>query len=322
MALSVCSPPAAAATRAGAAARLAVTGYQEESSPVRDIAASAAALTTVGVDGINLTRSGTGVTRPDRLALRQLAATHRRHLRATLLVGNFDDKVDDFSEPIAHRLLANPAATTAVARTLARLVRRQHWDGITVDLESLRRRDRAGLTRFVRALAKALPTGRTVSVDVSNMTHAAQFDAAGYDLRALGRAADEIVLMGYDQHGTWENVPGPVGALAWQRAGLRILLAAVPRRKVTLGVAGYGYAWRPHANVYVSDRRARELVRSGHGHARFDRRVGEWTTTLRDGSTLWWSDARSLALRAQLATRLHLHGLAVWSLGLSDPITA
>jgi spore germination protein YaaH len=186
----------------------------------------------------------------------------------------------------------------------------------------LRRRDRAGLTRFVRTLAAALPTGRTVSVDVSNMTEAAQFNAAGYDLRALGRAADEIVLMGYDQHGTWENVPGPVGALAWQRAGLKVVLAAVPRRKVTLGVAGYGYAWRPHANVYVSDRRARELVRSGDGHARFNSRVGEWTARLADGSTLWWSDARSLALRAQLATRLHLHGLAVWSLGLSDPVTA
>jgi spore germination protein YaaH len=170
-------------------------------------------------------------------------------------------------------------------------------------------------------LAAALPKGRTVSVDVSNMTNPARYRTAGYDLHALGRAADEVVLMGYDQHGTWENHPGPVGALAWQRAGLKIVLAAVPRRKVTLGVAGYGYAWRPHSNVYISDRHARKLVRSDGGRAHFDRHRGEWTATLNDGSTLWWSDARSLALRATLAARLHLHGLAVWSLGMSDPIT-
>jgi spore germination protein YaaH len=48
--------------------------------------------------------------------------------------------------------------------------------------------------------------------------------------------------------------------------------------------------------------------------------VGEWTARLRDGSTVWWSDARSLARRTQFAWVLHLHGLAVWSLGLSDPI--
>jgi spore germination protein len=48
------------------------------------------------------------------------------------------------------------------------------------------------------------------------------------------------------------------------------------------------------------------------------RRVGEWTAHLPDGSTVWWSDARSYAVRARLAASLHLHGLAVWSLGLSD----
>ena len=48
--------------------------------------------------------------------------------------------------------------------------------------------------------------------------------------------------------------------------------------------------------------------------------MGDWTATLSDGSTLWWSDTRSYALRVALARHEHLHGLAVWSLGESDVI--
>ena len=101
-----------------------------------------------------------------------------------------------------------------------------------------------------------------------------------------------------------------------------IVLRAVPRAKVTLGVAGYGYAWRPHSNYQLSDARARALVTADRATSRFDAAVGEWTATLSDGSTLWWSDARSYQLRATLARELRLRGLAVWSLGLSDPIAA
>jgi spore germination protein YaaH len=176
------------------------------------------------------------------------------------------------------------------------------------------------LTSFVRSLRAALPAQASLAIDIQNNGSAAAFAANGYDLGAIGAAVDELVLMGYDQHGTWENTPGPVGALSWQRRGLRIILRSVPAAKLTLGVAGYGYAWRPHANVMLSDAGARALVAHDHGSARYDRTVGEWTAKLHDGTTLWWSDARSFARRVSLVRAEHLRGLAVWSLGLSDPL--
>jgi spore germination protein YaaH len=155
------------------------------------------------------------------------------------------------------------------------------WDGISVDLESLTARDTPGLTSFVQTLHNGLGPAKTISIDLQNSTRPSEFAAAGYDLQAIARTVDEVVLL----------------------------------------VAGYGYAWRPHSKEQVSDERARALAAAGHAKRRFDRRAGEWTATLRDGSTLWWSDARSYRLRVALARRLHLQGLAVWSLGLSDPIT-
>jgi spore germination protein YaaH len=126
--------------------------------------------------------------------------------------------------------------------------------------------------------------------------------------------------MAYDEHGTWENQPGPVGALAWQLEGLAALRAQVPADQIDLSQAGYGYAWRPHRNVQLSDAQARRLVAADRATARFDSSVGEWTASLPDGSTLWWADARSFALRVTVARNQHLHGLAVWDLGDSDPL--
>jgi spore germination protein YaaH len=314
-ALVLAGSTSAGSTSAGAAAprrHLAVVGFQEESSALRLIDRSAAALTTVGVDGVNLVASGSSVTPVSAAARRQLARAHRLHLRAELLVGNFLG--DDFDEAVAHRLLASPANVERVARHLARVARRQHWDGLCIDLESLTARDRAGLTAFLRALRRHLPH-RSLTIAVQNNPTAAAYRANGYDLRAIGRIVDRVELMAYDQHGPWEDTPGPVGSLRWQRTGLHALLRLVPRRKVDLGVAGYGYAWRPHSNDMLSDRQARRLAGR---HARWVSRVGEWTATLPDGSTLWWSDARSYRLRAELASTERLHGLAVWSLRLSD----
>lgn len=83
---------------------LSVTGYQEEGSPVSAIDPSAGAMTTVWVDGVNLAPSGHAVGAPDAAALRQLAAAHGHGSKAILLIGNWSNAVNDFSEPLLHGL--------------------------------------------------------------------------------------------------------------------------------------------------------------------------------------------------------------------------
>jgi spore germination protein len=299
---------------------LAVLGFQEEDGPLSRIDASAAALSTVGVDGVNLLPGGASVTAPGKRGLAQLARAHANGLKAILLIGNFDESIEDFNEAMAYALLGDPAHVSAVAAQLSSYVRAQGWDGISVDLESLAPRDTSGLVAFVGDLRHDLPTTAVVNVDVTNYTKAGEYRATGYDLSALGAAADEITLMAYDQHGPWEKHPGPVGALAWVRAGLAVVLKSIPAAKIDLGIAGYGYAWRPSGDVQLGDEEARALIASQHATAKFKKSVGEWTAKLKDGSTIWFSDARSYRLHAELALAEHLHGVAVWSLGLSDPL--
>ena len=306
---------------ATAAPALAVTGYAEEGTANGAIDASAAAMTTVGVDGININSAGTSAPAPDAGALTLLAKAHADHLRAEFLVGNYSSSIGDFDPTALDKLLSSPTNINSVVATVVNAVNAQGWDGVTVDFESILGKDAQGLVTFSTALKKAMPAGKTVSIDVTAFETAAEYAANGYNLSALGGVVDRVALMAYDQHGpTWNGV-GPIGGLPWQETCLRQLLTKVPAAKVDLGVAGYGYTWpKTGTGVQVSDAQARQLVTADGSTAVWDSVQGEWTATLKNGTVMWWSDAKSWPLRATLAQKYAVHGMALWSLGLSDPL--
>jgi hypothetical protein len=55
----------------------------------------------VGVDGVNLDAAGAKVSTPAPSTLALLARAHTDGLRTELLIGNFDNAIDDFSPKIA-----------------------------------------------------------------------------------------------------------------------------------------------------------------------------------------------------------------------------
>ena len=298
---------------------LAVLGFQQESSSPHLIDRNAGALTQVGVDGVNLSGPGQ-VSAPDQAARRQLARARSDGLPAVLLVGNWSNRVNDFYEPLAHQTLGSRTATARATASLARDVVRGGWNGVSVDLESLAPRDRSGLTRFVADLRADLPAGDSLTVCLTASTSLAGYRASGYDPAGLVAHVDQIVLMTYDDHGPWENTPGPIGPLPWQQASVRAMERVVAPSHVLMGVADYAYAWRPHSNDSLTVQQARALAARWHAQPRWVARVGEWTADLSDGSKVWWSDARSISRRMTLARTLGVHGIAVWSLGTGDAL--
>ncbi len=266
-------------------------------------------LDTVGVDGVVLTgRGGVSAVTAQSRALRRAARAAGRP--PVLLVSNYDDRIGDFDEPRAHRMLTVPRFRTAAVRALVR--RAAGFSGVQIDLESLRRRDARGLTTFTRAVRRALPAGKTLSMAFMASGNARGYAARGYDLGALPRVLDVAVLMAYDQHGPWSG-RGPIAAMPWVRAELRYFLTRVPRSQVDLGAAAYGYQWGGGASE-VTVPQARRLAGS---RAVWSDRLGEWHATLPNGRTLWWDDARSVDLRRRVAVAQRLHGVAIWQIGSS-----
>jgi spore germination protein len=304
-----------------------ITGYAEEGATSNaQLAASAHQLTQVGVDGVNLTPDGAGVTAPDDAARRLLAEAHVHHLTASLLFSNWSDAINDFSDPLAERMFDSPANIHSAVKALVGEVKAGGWDGVTIDLESLNqwgasghtRDDNSGLVSFVTALRSALGP-RSLSICLTATT--GSYTDLGYDTSVLAQHVDDIVLMAYDQHGpTWSKA-GPVGGFPWVNASVASLMKTVPAAKIQLGVGEYGYTWPKHGTgTTYSVTGARALVKSHSATAVWSPSQLEWHSTFSNGETIWWSDGRSYAARLALARRLHLAGVAVWSLGQSDPL--
>ncbi|CAN5135017.1 hypothetical protein BH11ACT2_BH11ACT2_18540 [soil metagenome] len=310
---------AAVSTAVAANARQWVTGYADADTSYAQLAASSDTLTTVAIDGVNLIHDGAAVSSPSSANLRSLADAHSLGKRGELLVGNFDEHVGDFSPRLAAGLLESPAHIASVVTALAAEAQKHSWQGVTVDFENLDRTDGAGLTRFVRALDKAL--GPTRSVTVALMATTGSYGSLGYQLQSLARYADRFVLMAYDQHGTWSG-PGPVGGTPWVAKTLTPLLHRVAPSRIDLGIAGYGYTWPSDGSTgsAVSAARARSMVAADGAKPIWNKKQGEWHATLSNGTQLWWSDKRTFAARNALARHLHLNGVAVWSLTLADPL--
>ncbi|MGZ6733650.1 MAG: glycosyl hydrolase family 18 protein [Nocardioides sp.] len=313
--------PSSLATSAQARpAGLSVTAWVLSGDDPSVVRANASGVSMLSIDGVTLQPSGRTITDPDQANAAQLArAGHAAGLHVEIVLSNYSNRLGDFDRAAAHRLLSSAAHRHRVARQLARAVRQGGYDGVNVDLELVQRRDGAGLVALVRALQRRMPHARTVSVDVSAQSSTAAYRDHGYLLRRLGRFANVIDLMTYDDHGPGWSGPGPIGPLAWQRTTMTALLEQVPRHKARLGFGGYGYTWPTHGTGRsVTDDEARRLVADDGANATWNGAAGEWTARLSAGTVLWWADARSYALRLQLARDLGVGGVAVWRLGSVD----
>jgi spore germination protein len=313
---------AAPADAAATLPTLDVTGFVLEGADPDLVDASAASLDVVGVDGVLVAADGASVSSPSLDAEAQRDAAHARGLQAQLLVSNYDERIGDFSEPVASALLSSPANRSAVAADLASRVSTGGWDSLMVDLEGLTAGDSAGLTAFASELRAAVGPDVRLDVALQASTTVEGYGDLGYDVPALAASLDHLTLMAYDQNGPWEpDDPGPVGSLDWTIDSLAALTALAPTDQVVLGVAGYGYRWGGDEPAgQISDEEARDRVGDAGGSARWDSTAAEQTATLADGAVLWWQDARSLDTRVELARGLGLAGVAVWSLDLSDPV--
>ena len=298
------------------AARATVLGYVESGDGLSVLRRNLPALTDVGVDGVNISAAGASVSLPDENAKTMLAVTHRAGKSAELLVGNFSSVEGDFDPVAAHLLFVSARHRKDV---IAGLVTQAHngWNGIQLDFESLDGSDRTGLSRFTSELRAALPTRTTLSMAVMASTTASGYRDNAYDLPVLAGQLTQVVLMAYDQHGPTWTTAGPVGGLPWVELAMATMLRSVPRSKAVLGVAGYGYTWPTHgAGTQLGDAASRRSATAPV----WDATEAEWHSPLRGGGSIWWSDARSLQVRRTLSRRLGVHGVAVWSLGLCDPL--
>ncbi len=224
---------------------------------------------------------------------------------------------DGFDGQAVAAALSNPATSSRLISQIAGLAG-DGWDGVVLDFEGLPPTVRAAYPAFVTALHQAMP-GRRLLVASPAYLDPASPEAAGYDLGTLDRAGDGVVWMAYDQHFPGSE-PGAVAELGWVRDSLAVAVQSVPRQRLLLGVAGYGYRWdRANGATPLTFPDAERMAASSGASTQLDPAAAETQIRTPDGATAWFSGAIAITAHAELANTFNLAGVALWRVGAEDP---
>lgn len=308
--------------------------YTGQQNSYDAVAAFASQLSIVSVDVFGVQMDGS-IAGGDELGLAAYART--QSIRTYACIGNYnsDPAINDFDPALAHAVVGPYKAV--LIEGLVNLAREGGYEGINIDFENLAYseniiEDRTAFSTFIQELADALhANGFKLMVSVPGKTEDAIENTWAYpfDLASLGRNADYLQLMTYDQHGTWSE-PGPISGADWVEECLNYTSSIVEPGKLFIGLPAYGYDWDlsasdPAQGVYSAlsfswmDIPAL-LAKPGS--------VVHWDLASRSPSVTysengheheaWYETPESIRAKVELIAKYNLAGLSFWSLGQED----
>ena len=323
---------AASVLRAQAAERLFY--YVDREDSYRSLVAHVDQITVLGPQVYTVDSLGLVYGSLDR---RVLALAKAHGVKVMPLVVN-----EGFNQPALRRLLGDSAARSRAIASLVELCRRNGYWGIQFDIENINLQDRDRFTSWFSDAASALhAAGFTISAAIVHQTddlpgptgyHRFLADSwRTFDIAALGRAADFLSVMSYDQH-TRRTPPGPVAGMPWVRSVVDYFLEYVPPGKLSLGIPLYGDYWSVRSDP--SPDRVRTSANSvswtwGSGIVERNGATIRWDdvqqvpyASFEVGGTFEWiflENARSFSAKVALMREKKLRGFSAWVLGPEDP---
>ena len=303
-----------------------LTGYvvSDNDFAINGVDTNAQYLTTVAATGGYIATDGTFNSLGVQNAL---VHAHLQGARAELVVQNFNlantNINADFDPKLAHQVLKSDANQARFISALKATLVSEGWDGVVIDFETLNVSDQPAFVHFLKELHKSLGS-KIRMVTAVPPRDPGYATSMGYDYKAIAANTDVVNVMTYNQHDPTGSA-GPIGTPSWITGVILNAEKYVPKNKLQLGIAGYGYAWGPGVKTFtntVTAAQARSIVAKDGSTAKFDPIAAEWTATLHDGTVLWWNGAESITARVKLAKQLGIEGAALWEISNSAPVKA
>ncbi len=237
------------------------------------------------------------------------------------LLNNSDGTTWNVPEMAA--MLHNPQARQRLVRESMERVVEARQAGLVLDFEQVPDKSQADFTTFISEMAAGLH-----GAGVKLMVALPAADWA-YDYATIGRHADAIILMNYDDH--WlTSPPGPIAPQDWFANNINTMLQLVPREKLVMGVANYAYDW-PDKKGYAAHETAQSesfqqavvTALESESGIHFDPDSLNLDYDYYDEHdhvhTVWMLDGVTAYNELRTAERAGVRGTALWRLGTEDP---
>jgi spore germination protein YaaH len=324
-------PPEAEATREdvlGPEKRIAMGFYTDAEGPVPSSKDSMMKHINV-LDEVAFfwyTFDGTGKIIPSgKIDLSIKDAAQKNKAKAYALVHNMVG--GGFDANLAHKVLANAGTRSNFINNLVNLTIKDKWDGISIDIEKAPPADRNNFSAFVDELQKALKAKDKVlniSIPAKFVDYQADLWSGAYDYAAIGKSADQVVLMTYDEHGMG-TTQGPIASHHWVDKVIKYAIGKIPKEKIVMGLPVYSFDWgsnKPNMPAYLSYAQSLEQAKKYGVEVLYNEgeQVPHYSYTAGGiRHEVYLENAKSLGIKLDYAKKHQLHGVAIWRLGMEDP---
>lgn len=193
-------------------------------------------------------------------------------------------------------------------------------DGINIDFEYMNGSDKDVFSRFIIELAPRLKEYRKVlSVDVTAPDGSENWSLC-YDRYKIGKVADYIIFMAYDQYGSSSNKAGTTAGADWVEININKFLGQeeVDANKLILGMPFYTRLWSEKNNELDSTVVLMKTIESklpSNIQRIWDENLKQYYVEYEKDGTIykmWLEEEESIKAKFALMKNYNLAGAAYW----------
>jgi cellulose synthase/poly-beta-1,6-N-acetylglucosamine synthase-like glycosyltransferase/peptidoglycan/xylan/chitin deacetylase (PgdA/CDA1 family) len=137
----------------------------------------------------------------------------------------------------------------------------------------------------------------------------------------MGKAADKVFLMDYDEHDP-SSGPGPIASQQWFVDHMKAALTKIPAQKAILAIGSYGYDWHDNKPENMTIEECWLAASDSDTKPVFDKVSGNSTFSYEENGSvhnIWMLDAAAAWNQLRAVDSQGVSGVALWRLGSEDP---
>ena len=218
------------------------------------------------------------------------------------------------------KMLSDYKSRENVINQIIKYIKQYNLDGINIDFEGMYETDKDNFSRFLIEIRPRLnEIGAVLSVDVTAPDGAPEWSLC-YDRYTIGKVADYVMFMAYDQYGVSATKAGTTAGHNWVEANVKKFLGQeeVKAEKIILGIPFYTRVWKEINGKVISSvvniGNVNNLIPS-NATKTWDEDLQQYYVEYKKGGAtykIWVEDEKSIEAKLDLVSKYNLGGAAYW----------